>query len=775
EYWSNLVNEKESIHQFSVEELLARGYSVEFINRENFVAAEGRLAGRDLFDARFFTYTPTEVSFLNPIHRLFHECAWEALEDAGVNLQKAKELMGVFGSASVNNAWQLSALVRNRMHLIDSLTMDKLACKESIATLLSYKLDLKGTTQFIDATCASSIVSINTACKHLLLGEIDVAIVGSVTVEHRDHAGYLFEEYSLWSSDGHCRSFDKDAQGTVPSEGVGVVILKRLKDAQRDRDHIYCVIKGGASNNDGQRKIGYAATSLQGQTDCIIRSLKFARVGPERIGYMEAHGTATKLGDLVEFNALKNAFKDVPRNNCALGSVKTNIGHTRSTSGMAGFIKVALSLKNHIIPASLNYRTPSPELGIEESPFFVNAKTRKWERMEGIPLCAAVNVFGVGGTNAHVILEEYATTSTREAPEEATYKILPLSAKTPFSLLKYVTKLKDFLLHEPRTDLEDLAYTLQVGREEFIFRAAFVFKDADELIDRLSELEKNEGNIIKSYGYQENQVFIFPEMDIQCIQAGHDLYKNIMPFKEAIENGIYLLKWITGQNYLCYFLEESFPPPEVVAEVSFVTQYALAKTLIYFGIRPAQMIGYGLGEITCACISGVLDLENGLRLVLLKKSGIDNVTKVEYTANLSFNFPQLPFISNESARPITPSQAITAEYWNKISKSEDSFCEGVWYLHNKNCHYTYIVLGSLRNLTNLLPQDMHTVFLLAEGGDYHVHFMNTLAYFWKYGMPLQWDLLNKDKNVHKIPLPTYAFDQSLFSTEASFLSTLSRL
>lgn len=527
EYWTNLVNERESIHHYSTQELLDLGYSNDFINRKNYVKAEGNIADKDQFDAAFFRYTPNEASFLNPVHRLFHECAWEAIEDAGINLEKTSGLTGVYGSVSSDLAWPVYSMLRNRENLIDDLTLGTLTGKESMPTLFAYKFDLKGASQFIDSSCSSSLSAINTACKNLLLGDIDIALVGSVTIENKDQVGYIYDEYSIWSSDGHCRTFDKDANGTVASEGAAVIILKRLKDAIKDGDNIYCVVKGSATNNDGKRKIGYAAPSVYGQAECILKALKFSRVEAERISYVETHGTATRLGDSIEISALKIAYNNLAANSCCLGSVKTNIGHTRATSGIAALIKVALSLKTKIIPATLNYHEPNPELDSKESPFFVNAKTKKWERKGDLPLCAGLNSFGVGGTNVHIILEEYMPSVNEEHPPSPTYRILPLSAKTRSALIRYASRIHEFVAGQRDLDLEKVAYTLQTGRTEFPFREAIIFKDRQDLLNQLSKIEHHSESITKTNSSPPDVMFHVSGTDVDAINRAVDLYKQV--------------------------------------------------------------------------------------------------------------------------------------------------------------------------------------------------------------------------------------------------------
>lgn len=614
QYWRNLEDEVDSIHRYSDEELKELGYSKEFINRNNYVKADGIINDKDIFDYTFFNYTPTEASFLNPVHRLFHLGVWSALEDAGVNLEKTDTSIGVFASASTNMAWPIYSMLKNRENIIDNFSMDKLINKDFMATLLSYKLDLKGSSLFIDTGCSSSLVAVDMACKSLLLGETDVAIAGGITVSEKEDPGYIYDSNLILSSDGRCKAFDKDSDGTVGSEGAAVVILKRYEDAIRDRDNIYCLIKGGATNNDGKRKIGYTAPSVQGQSECIRKALRFSKVSPERISYVETHGTGTKIGDPIEVTALQSVYGKSNKNRIPIGSVKTNIGHTWATAGIAGLIKVALSLKFKTLPASLHYRESNPAINFSNTAFFVNSETTHWERKDNLPLCAAVSSFGIGGTNAHVILEEFSSENDR-AKSEVNYKILTISAKNQQSLKAYSKKLFDFISDSPNVNLNDVAYTLQVGRSEFNFRESFTFRDRDELLRKLANLN----DASPSNRFVDAVIFMFPGSGSQYPNMGHEMYQNFEGFRRYMDEGFEILRQLTGEDYRNFLYsssDDSINDANRFQPIIFLFNFSLAKLMMSYGIKPKFMIGHSLGEYVCACLGGVFSFEEALSLIV---------------------------------------------------------------------------------------------------------------------------------------------------------------
>jgi acyl transferase domain-containing protein/acyl carrier protein len=618
EYWENLKNGKETLKTLSDDDLLKLNADKRLIGNKSFVKTISDIRKKDCFDSTFFDYTQDEAKLMDPQNRLFHECVWEALEDAGYNPEQIDGLVGIYTGASDNLNWRVYSGLMNHNSIIPDFVLKHINNKDFMATLVSYKLNLKGPSIGTQTACSSSLVAIHTACKALIFGETKMAIAGGVSIASNIQTGYFYEEGSILSKDGHCKTFDKNSSGTVGGEGLGTVVLKRLADAINDGDHIYAIIKGSAANNDGKRKVGYTAPSIEGQVECIKMAQRFAKVEPETIGYVEAHGTATKLGDSIEVEALNISFKKNKNKISSIGSVKTNIGHLDAAAGVAGLIKAALSLKEKQIPASLHYLEADSEIDFNGGPFYVNTDLRKWERNNTEPLRAAVNSFGVGGTNAHIILEE--APEQEQGDEGQNYKLLSLSAKTEGALLRYANDLKNFLSVESGLNVADMCYTLQVGRKHFGHRRSLAFKNKEELIGLLEE-ELIKKQIIKFRNKDNSMVFMFSGQGSQYINMGKDLYKTNKLFQDQMNTGFSILEKCTGKNFKNIVFPETDTDTKInqtcyTQPVIFLFEYALAQVLISYGLTPQCMIGHSIGEYVAACISGVFSFEDALKLVV---------------------------------------------------------------------------------------------------------------------------------------------------------------
>ena len=616
EYWNNLKNGKESTHFLTPEELSFWKVGDDVINDKRYVGITSGLQNKELFDASFFDYSSPEAHMMNPVHRFFHECAWEALEDAGYDLQRMKATVGVYAGSGDDYNWRLYSKLMNRDGKMDDFSWNNLSSKDSLASLLSYKLNLKGPVLSVNTTCSTSLVAILLACKGLLLGETEVALAGGITFRTEPPVGNFHVEGMIFSADGHCRTFDAGASGTVPTEGVGVVVLKRLQDAIRDGDQIYAIIKGGAVNNDGNRKVGFTATSVEAQVDCIRKAHRFAKVTPESITYVEAHGTGTRLGDPIEVEALNMAFNHNKEHACALGSVKTNIGHLDTAAGVAGLIKTALSLQHGQIPASLNYAAPNPEIDFGAGPFYVNTQLQSWQRKNNQPLRAGVSSFGIGGTNAHAILEEAPEGEAGDAGRNSL--LLTVSAKTEQSVTRYLASLKIFLQQEPQTNLADMCYTLQTGRRAFAYRQTIAFRDREELMQVL-ESGKYPAPIQRIAEKTPALVFMFPGQGSQYAGMCKDLYLQEPVFRKQIEEGFTILKALTGESFEEVWLhgdEATINNTKYAQPLIFLMEYSLAIWLGSIGIHARYMIGHSIGEYVAACISGVFTFEEALRVVV---------------------------------------------------------------------------------------------------------------------------------------------------------------
>lgn len=611
-YWENLEKGIESV------ELVDKSNSqIWGTNLENFVGAKVVLQNKELFDAGFFDYRPAEATLMNPMHRLFHECVWEALEDAGYDPFQSRSLIGLYAGGNENLNWKLYSQFKNKNHDIDEYTLDYLNSRDYVASLIAYKLNLKGPVVSVNTACSTSLVTVNMAYKSLLLGEADLALAGGISIVTQPQQGYFFEEGMIASRDGHCKAFDKLSSGTLRGEGAGVVVLKRLQEAIRDGDNIHAIIKGAAINNDGKQKVGFTAPAVEGQAECIKRALKFAKVTADTISYIETHGTGTRLGDVIEIEALNIAFGHNTNHTCAIGSVKTNLGHLDTAAGIAGFIKTVLSLKHKKIPATLHFKEPNPDIAFDKGPFYVNATLTDWNSNNGIPRRAGVSSFGIGGTNAHVILEE--APERQVVQENSKYQLLVLSACSENSLNRYLETLRAFLLKEPALTLSDLCFTMREGRRHFEFRKSFAVSSKEDLLQLLS-IKLPEGSTEAVAGKIPKVVFLFPGQGSQYLNMGRGLYEENDYFRKIIDEGLEELQALTGEDwkrvmYSNNSCDDSINNTRYTQPLLFLFEYALAKFLIASGVAPDYLIGHSIGEYTAAAISGVFGFFDALKIV----------------------------------------------------------------------------------------------------------------------------------------------------------------
>lgn len=626
-FWKNLCSGQESITFFTREEMLSDGVDEQLINNPNHVNAGGILEDYDKFDAGFFKYTPREAELLNPQDRLFLEMTWWAFEDAGYDILKYKKPVGVFIGAFSNHYYLFSGQQEDCFDNENYWQKNMLSNSSFLPTRVSFYFNLTGPSIGIQTACSSSLVAVHAACQSLLSGECVMALAGGVAVNERQKTGYLYQENMILSSDGHCRAFDAKADGTVFGNGLGVVVLKRLEDAIKDGDRIDAIIKGSAVNNDGGFKTGYTAPSVHGQAKAVIAALKASDVDAETISYVEAHGTGTILGDPIEIEALTRAFQEFTKekNFCLIGSLKTNIGHLDCAAGIAGLIKTALCLKHKIIPPSLHFEEPNPSIDFKNSPFVVNDRLTQWN-CDDLPRRAGVSSLGIGGTNAHVILEE--------APEMFSSKskkntwLICFSAKTEFSLNALMDTYLDFLLNHRETNIADLAYTLQIGRCGHEYRAVIICDNIDELIEILSNKSSNYLLTNKVPIRQRKFVFMFPGQGTQYANMGAYFYKLFPVYKNIIDQCANILLTIINldiRDILYAQRKDNFDKESLLLtdnqciQISlFVVEYALANLLISLNIHPNYLIGHSLGEYVAACLSGVLSIEDALYIVSLR-------------------------------------------------------------------------------------------------------------------------------------------------------------
>ncbi|UZN55201.1 type I polyketide synthase [Bacillus paralicheniformis] len=625
EYWSNLSEGIESIAHLTKEDLLKNGLTREEVENPNFVGAGGILKDYDKFDAAFFGYSPREAETMDPQQRIFLECAWEALENSGMNSDENTDRIGVFGGTTINT-YLLNNLMshRNKLEILgDQQTMIG-NDKDYAVSRVAYKLNLKGPSVTVQGACATSLLAVHLAAQSLLNGECDVALAGGASVRVPMEQGYIYQSGGTSSEDGHCRAFDENATGSVPGSGVGVVVLKRLEDAIADGDCIDAVIKGTALTNDGSEKAGFTAPSVDGQARAIAECIGMSGVNPASITYVEAHGTGTSLGDPIEVAALTKAFrlKTTNKQFCGIGSVKTNIGHLDAAAGIAGLIKIVLSLKNKKLPASLNFQKPSSEIDFKNSPFYVNDKLTDWKSDQHQKRRAGINSIGMGGTNIFVVVEEAPDQEINYPSSKDPAYVLTLSAKTPNALASMRKNLKEYLMKNQHFNVRNVEYTLQTGRKLFNQRTALVCSDIQDAIGHLNndDSPKLISGTVKS---QKSVALLFPGQGAQYIGMAKELYEHLPIFKVIVDECSSYLEPLLGLDFKTILYPEQenrdtksmLNQTRITQPVLFVIEYALAKVLEQLNVKPKVMIGHSIGEYVVACLAGVFSLEDGLRMV----------------------------------------------------------------------------------------------------------------------------------------------------------------
>jgi amino acid adenylation domain-containing protein len=616
EFWENLLSGRESILRVDREMLRAEGVDPDIFTDPNYVPAVGALGNIDLFDAEFFGLGPAEAARLDPQGRLILECASEALEDAGI--ARAMPRTGVFTGGAVSS-YALQAHAAGLANAGGSTSAAYQLMlgndKDYLSSRVSYRLGLRGPSIVVQTACSTSLVAVSLAVRSLLDHDCDVALAGGVSVSVPHRVGYLQEEGAITSPRGRCRAFDAEADGTVPGNGVGLVVLKRLRDALRDRDVVRAVIRGSAVNNDGDAKLGFTSPNPEGQAEVIAAALAAASLSPAAIGYVEAHGTGTPLGDQVELSALARVFDD-PSMRPVIGSLKTNVGHLDAAAGVAGLIKATLAVEHGVIPPTLHFTTPNALLRTEAAGFAINAEPRPWRDTQS-PRRAGVSSFGIGGTNAHVVIEQAPPSDVVDAPA-GTPEIIVLSARTPSALQSQAERLRAAL--QRPANLASVAWTLQSGRREQAWRLAIVANTAADAISRLAQARLPE----QPASSVADCCFMFPGQGTQQPGMGRALYQTQPHLRADVERCLAQLDDVTARSVRA----AAFGPDEVAPEALrqtglaqpalFVLQYALARLLMSFGITPRAMIGHSLGEFVAATLAGVFQLGDALRLITLR-------------------------------------------------------------------------------------------------------------------------------------------------------------
>lgn len=618
EFWHNLCNGVESISWFEDQDILESGVTRELVNHPDYVKASPILEDVTGFDADFWGYSPKEAQLLDPQQRLFLECAWECLEDAGYDPFNYPGDISLYGGAATNT-YLLNNIFPHRHGIdrTDEMQVFNLSSmggfqvstandKDYLTTRTSYKLHLTGSSVNVQTACSTSLVTVHMACQSLINSESDMALAGGVSVHSPQKMGYLYQEGMILSPDGHCRAFDAEAEGTIFGSGAGMVVLKLLDNAIADGDRIYGVIKGSAVNNDGGSKVGYLAPNIDGQTRVMAEALAYADISPDSVSFIEAHGTGTKLGDPIEVKALSQAYHDDTRKEgvCAIGSVKTNLGHLQMASGIVGLIKATLCLYHRQLVPSLHFSQPNPQIDFAGSPFYVNTQLEDW-KVDHYPRRAGVNSLGIGGTNAHVILEEFVTNNKNINNNLPAY-LLTLSAKNKTALADLVNSYQDYLIKQSDVSLADICLTSNIGRHHFDYRVGIVAQNKAELAIKLSE-------VIGFKPIQTNNkiAFLFTGQGSQYLGMGQQLYHTQPVFRENCDRCLSILHLYNEKISFDFNIDYT----EYTQPLLFTIEYSLAQLWLSWGVEPDVVLGHSLGEYVAACIAEIFSLEDALKLV----------------------------------------------------------------------------------------------------------------------------------------------------------------
>ncbi|MDB4947621.1 MAG: amino acid adenylation protein, partial [Gemmatimonadetes bacterium] len=784
--WRNVCAGIESVSFFSDAELLAAGVDPEQIRDPSYVRAKGVLDDIESFDAAFFDVGPREAEITDPQHRLFLECAWEALEDAAYDPQRYPGSVGVFAGAGVNGYWlnvySDPEVARTTGHTAIRLGNEK----DFLPTRVSYKLGLRGPSVNVQTACSTSLVAVHLACQSLIRGECDMALAGAASVAAQQKTGYLYNEGGVHSPDGHCRAFDAAAQGTVGGNGVGIVVLKPLHEALADRDHVYAVIRGSAINNDGSVKAGFTAPGVDGQAQVIAAAQRAAGVTPGEIGYVEAHGTGTPIGDPIEFAALAQVFGEGREHPCAIGSIKTNIGHLDAASGVVGLIKAALAVRDGVLPPSLHFERMNPRIAASGA-LEVNGRLRDWTGAP-LPRRAGVSSFGLGGTNAHVVVEQPAPVEP-PAPWTRPAHLLVVSARTQPALETAAGNLGR-RLREGGDDLADVAYTLQVGRGAFAYRRVVVCEGRE---DGALALESGRGALDGRAGESASVAFQFPGEGAAHVGMGQELYRSEQSFRTRVD----LFADLFRRELDVDLREALYPSAEgragaeallerasVAGAALFTTQAALAELWMGWGVRPDAMIGHGAGEYAAAYVAGVFTAEDAVRLIARRgrsmERGPAGATLADSAAaaveelsgevgRMALQRPRIPFVSTVTGTWIREREATDPAYWVRHPRDAARFDEGLRTLLEEPRHL--VEVGPGRTLTDLAiahPDRAEGVRALpslvsagSEGSEWRA-MLEALGCLWLEGVAPDWAAYHRHAPRSRVSLPTYPFQRQRY-------------
>ncbi|MDE9566074.1 hypothetical protein KKI93_18955 [Xenorhabdus bovienii] len=757
QFWQALVNGVEAVNFLSDQQLLDNGVPVEYLTAPNYVKAAVELPARQFFDASFFGISPLEANLMDPQQRLLLECSYHALEHGGYAPEQNSLETGVFVGADPSSYF-VQNILSNPQMMVNADQMQLIYTNSSMATQIAYRLNLKGPSLDVNTACSTSLVAVHLACRSLLLYECDMALAGGASVQAAEPSGYQYRLDGILSPDGHCRAFDASAAGTVPGQGVVLVLLKRYEDALRDGDSIYALIRGSAINNDGANKVGYTAPSVDGQIMVMKRALAMAELLPEQISYVECHGTGTSLGDPIELTALSEVYGGKLDNcpgECYLGSLKTNLGHLNSAAGVAGLLKAALALHHQKLPPSLNFTQLTPKVDLGSSRLIVNPLLREWG--DGVePLRAAVSSFGIGGTNAHAVLEEYVPFQTQILSNQPT--LLTLSAKTPEALDQKRRDFAAFLKTCPDNTFVNACYTANVGRSCYKYRYASVSANPQSCISQLVETNERSRPVSAPLGV----VFVLHNGGVSLIKLGSVLYINLPYFRQIVD----MVAGKSNRDLAVELLSGEIPTDGVQRQMLvFTVLYALVALWMHWGVRPTLMIGDEIGELVAACHAGVLDFGAVECLVRLRIQHSDDWARDSFISafdKVLWAPPKLPYISSLTGINVETEIIKQKEYWLE-PRQQSVFLTAVCEAADKPelCLLIFSETSSWNSMFTSEQQKRCFHSILSSDHDGLTQTVSAAAKLWENGIELDWRAFYEGSQ-QRIAIPTYPFQSQRY-------------
>ncbi|WP_381346403.1 type I polyketide synthase [Streptomyces cinereospinus] len=785
-FWRNQRDGVESVTRFSTQQLVDAGWPKDMVAHPDYVPAAAVIEDADHFDAEFFGYTEEQARISDPQQRIFAECVWHALEDTGHDPARFDGAVGVYAGCFANKYLPLNLLANARFRgSLSAFSARPYNDKDFLATRAAYLCDLRGPAMSVQSACSTSLVAIHLACQALLGHECDMALAGGVALPIPLIGGYPVVAGGIFARDGHCRPFDAASSGTVPGYGVTVVALRRLSDALADNDHIRALVLGSAVNNDGSAKFGFNAPSMQAQAEVIATAQAVAGVEPQSIGYIEAHGTGTPLGDPIEVAGLTKAFDTGERGFCAIGSAKANIGHLDAAAGAAGFARAVLALEHGEIPPSINFDAPNPALLLDRTPFYVPTTARPWPR-GATPRRAGVSAFAVGGTNAHLVLQEAPAPRATE-PDPRERQLLVLSARSGKALADAASNLADRLDRQDDLDLADVAHTLQAGRRELPFRRHLVCRDRAEATAALRALARP-GTVDTAEGVKARQVvFMFPGSASHRPDAATAIHRGEPVFAQEVDRCAELARPLLGYDLRALLFPSTWdgPPaghddPRGVPAAAFGLQWALARLWQSWGVHPTAMIGEGDGEYVAACLAGVIGLADAIDITVAGAEarshagagGVPDVYESEFTAKVAgheLTPPQVPYICAATGTWITPEDATEPAHWARHLHEPAPFADGLRELAADDSRIL-LEVGPDSTLTEAVARQETAKQLTAlpsltsgkNGQSGPAALLDTVGRLWQSAVDIDWDAFSGTSRPRRVSLPGYPFQRSRY-------------